>query len=198
MIKWLLSVWCVIMILSCGEGVPQTPKPRAYPRVDFPTESGMESFVSDGCPFTFEYPVYSKVVRDTTFFNEEPGHPCWFDLVTKELKGRLHLSYYPITTADRFEELVQDAFQLSGKHNVKANFIEEIAFRNSPEVSGIIFQMEGPVASPYQFFITDSTTHFLRGALYVNAKSKPDSLKPIYDFLIRDADQVIRTFSWKN
>ena len=185
------------MTVSCGEGVPETPKPRAYPRVDFPTQGEVRSFSSDGCPFTFEYPSYTKVVRDSTFFNREPGHPCWFDLVTEDLQGRLHLSYYPVTTPARFEELVQDAFQLSGKHNSKANFIEEVAFRNSPEVTGIIFQMEGPVASPYQFFITDSTTHFLRGALYVNAKSKPDSLRPIYDFLIRDADQVIRTFSWE-
>ena len=65
-------------------------------------------------------------------------------------------------------------------------------------VSGIVFIMEGPVASPYQFFITDSTKHFLRGALYVNAPTKPDSLKPIYDFLKDDVTRLINSFSWQD
>lgn len=59
------------------------------------------------------------------------------------------------------------------------------------------FEMTGPAATPFQFFITDSTSHFMRGALYFNTQVRPDSLMPVYDFVKIDVDRLIKTFKFK-
>lgn len=184
-------------LTSCVEEAPYVPKPRAYPKVNYPTSDKTKTYRNLNCPFQFEYPGYSEIVKDSSFFQQDVSKKCWFDLTTKALRSRVHFSYYPIKDESDFDELLADAFELSNKHNSKASYIEEIVFHKENDVNGVIFRMEGPVASPYQFFVTDSTSHFLRGALYVNAKTKPDSLKPIYDFLIKDIDQMLESFAWE-
>ena len=60
-----------------------------------------------------------------------------------------------------------------------------------------MFNIEGPAASPFQFYLTDSTHHFLRGALYFKSEAKPDSLKPMIEFMKTDIIEMINTFAWK-
>ena len=157
----------------------------------------MEKMAAPDCPFTFEKPTYTEYVKDSMFFDEKPIHPCWFDLKLSELNGAIHFSYYPMESRRQFDNLISDAFKLSGKHNKKANYIDERPFNLGDGVSGIVFELEGPVASPFQFFITDSTNHFLRGSLYFNAKVNRDSIKPIYEFVRADILQLIEGFEWE-
>ena len=85
-------------------------------------------------------------------------------------------------------------------HNKKATSIEDTPFRKPNNVQGLIFEVEGPVASQVQFLLTDTSEqeHFLRCALYFNTQARPDSLAPIYEFLRADVDRMIETFEWKN
>jgi len=53
------------------------------------------------------------------------------------------------------------------------------------------------VATPYQFFLTDSTHHFFRGALYYDATPNQDSLAPVNAFLLEDIQHILNTFRWK-
>lgn len=182
---------------SCVEETSTLPKPRAYPRVEFPTGQPA-AFALEVCPFTFARPSYTRVERDTTYFDEAPAHPCWFDLVTPRLNGRVHFSYYPIDSEDAFDDLRDDAFDLAGKHTIVASYIDEQAIsRPEANVSGFAFDIEGDVASPFQFYVTDSTRHFLRGALYVNAQARADSLAPVYAFLRDDLLEVVETLAWE-
>jgi hypothetical protein len=48
-----------------------------------------------------------------------------------------------------------------------------------------------------QFFTSDSTRHFLRGAVYVNTATQNDSLAPIIDFIKQDALHLVKTLQWK-
>ncbi|MEL6972389.1 MAG: hypothetical protein AAFO02_19640, partial [Bacteroidota bacterium] len=64
-------------------------------------------------------------------------------------------------------------------------------------VSGIAFDIDGPAASPFQFFLTDSTQHYVRGSLYFNTKTRADSLAPVIDFVRTDILHLIETFEWK-
>lgn len=64
-------------------------------------------------------------------------------------------------------------------------------------LSGFAFEMKGPAASPFQFFLSDSTNHFFRGALYFNTQARPDSLAPVYEFVREDLMKMIETFEWK-
>ena len=183
---------------ACGGATSQTPKPRAFPRVEFPVAAGATAFRLEVCPFTFDYPSYVDVEQDTLFFDDRPEHPCWFDLVTPALDGRVYVSYYPISSPADFEQYRDDAYELVGKHNVVATYIDEQPIeRPAASVYGYSFAVEGDAASPYQLFVTDSTRHFLRAAVYVNAKARADSLQPVYEFLREDLDRVVGSLSWK-
>jgi len=44
--------------------------------------------------------------------------------------------------------------------------------------------------------VTDSTTHFLRGALYFNTALKNDSLAPVIEYIKIDLAQLINTVTF--
>lgn len=188
---FLLFVGCFI---SCGNEEVYTPKPRAFPKVAYP-ERGFQKMDANFCAFTFDYPTYANIQQDTAFFDDRPSNPCWFDIQMPAFNAKLHCSYTPIQ--GDFEKLRNDAFTLANKHNIKANYIDELPVNKPNGVSGLVFDIEGPVASPFQFYLTDTENHFLRASLYFNAKARPDSLAPILNFIKTDIMEMINTFEWK-
>jgi gliding motility-associated lipoprotein GldD len=93
---------------------------------------------------------------------------------------------------------VQDAFTLSYKqHTYKASAIENETFSTPNGVEGVYFTLKGNTATSNQFFATDSTRHFLRGALYFGATPNEDSLAPVNAFLREDLKHLIQTLRWK-
>ena len=186
----------VFSMISCEEETP-LPKPRAYPKVVFP-EKAYRPFQSTSCDFSFEQPVYANAEKDSTFFDAKAASDCWFNLAVPSLNATLHCSYYSITSKNRFDELIQDAAEMANKHNVRANYIEEIPFGNKADkVYGVLYDIDGPAASPCQFYATDSTHHFLRGALYFKTQSRPDSLAPVIAFMKKDINHLLQTLKWK-
>jgi gliding motility-associated lipoprotein GldD len=130
------------------------------------------------------------------FFDEKVKDECWFDIYVAQFDARIHCSYYPIDSKNTLEKLHSDAFTLAGKHNIKADYIDEIKIQKPNHVSGFLFDIEGAAASPFQFYLTDSTKHFMRGSLYFNTESRPDSLQPVFDFMKKDIMHLINTFEW--
>lgn len=191
-----LLIALLIFFLGCSTDYVRKPRPRAFPKIEYP-ERSLDTFNMTDCPFTFQHMSYAEPQKDTAFFDGQPLHPCWFDLNMPAFDGQVHFSYYAIESATHFDKLVTDAFKLSGEHNKRAEYIDEIVFRNEGNVSGVIFDLQGPVASPFQFYITDSTEHFLRGALYLNAPPRPDSLAPIYEFIKEDIAVILNSFEWR-
>ncbi|HMQ46292.1 MAG TPA: hypothetical protein PKA00_01490 [Saprospiraceae bacterium] len=193
------TIWLVFFLTlfttACSDAPTLTLKPRAYPKVAYP-EKSYQDFKEPYCPFSFQYPTYARIVKDTAFFGEKPLHECWFDLYFTDFDSRLYCSYLPIASGEEFEKLQQDAFKLADKHNKKANYIDEIRIDTEQGVSGFAFVIEGPAASPFQFFLTDSTDHFLRASLYFNAQVNPDSIAPVYHFIREDILKLIETFQW--
>ncbi len=191
----LLTILC-LFLLYCQEGAVFTPKPRAFPRVVYP-EKVYQDFDKKDCPFTFQYPAYAQIDQTQAYFDDEPINPCWFDIYIPDFDSRLHCSYYPVGEEKDLETLKTDAFELVDWHNKKANYIEELIIQKANKVSGFAFDINGPAASPFQFYVTDSTRHFLRGALYFNTQARPDSLAPIVDFVKNDILYMLETFEWK-
>jgi len=186
-----------LTLASCGSSGDPSPRPRSYPKVNYP-EKKLREFEEGACDFSFSFPDYAQVVRDTAFFEEKPVHPCWFDLYMPGFDGRIHFSYYPVGEVKSLDRLKKDAFELVNWHNKRANYIEELPFSNPGEaVQGIAFKIEGPAASPFQFYITDEEEHFVRGALYFNTQALPDSLAPIVAFVTEDIVTMLETFRWK-
>lgn len=187
----------VALLSACSEEDVAVPKPRAYPKVVYP-EKAYKPFDPSYCAFTFEQPAYAIIERDTTFFEEKPDSDCWFNIEVPALNAKIYCSYNPVTDRKGLDKLVQDAFDMAQKHNVKASYIEErIIDLPESKVHGLVFNIDGPAASSYQFYVTDSTRHFLRGALYFNAQANPDSLAPVTAFMRDDVNHLISTLKWK-
>lgn len=195
--KHLILVIALFFISSCGDGPVPIPKPRLYPKVDYPARN-IEKLDLEYCAFTFEFPDYANAIQDSFYFEESILDKCWFDLLIPSLNGRLHCSYIPLKDRAHFDEMVEDAFELVFKHNVKANSREESTLNfPSKKLYGFEFEIDGPVASQYQFFLTDSLHHFLRGSLYFESQVDQDSIAPVLDFVKKDVRHMIQTFQWK-
>lgn len=195
MLKYLVFP-TILLFASCSDPV-FAPKPRTYPRIDFPKTREYKAFDATYCGFTFEQPTYTTIVQDTSFFGEKPEHACWFDVYYPMFNGRVHFSYKPIKSPADFQKMLGDAHQLTGKHTIKADGIDEIAIKNTNGVGGIVFDVQGSVASPFQFYLTDSTHNFVRGALYFKSKADADSLRPVVEFVKTDMMRMVQSFKWK-
>lgn len=189
----IVLVTCILY--SCHSEDVIIPKPRMFPKIEFP-ERRVVSFVNEGCPYELEFPDYAQMERDSTYFDEVAPNPCWFNLHIPALNGTLHFSYYEIGGREDFDRLVEDAFKLTGKHQIKADYVEEERVQNGAGVEGFVFRVKGPSASPLQFYLTDSTAHFIRGALYFNNRVRPDSMAPVYSFVEEDVYRMIASFRW--
>ena len=193
--RLVFAILILLSMMSCFEDT-YSPKPRAFPKINFP-DGKLVGIDLDYCPFSFKAPEYFTVDKDTLFFNEQPKNECWFDLNNKDLGARLHFTYFKIENKESFEKLRNDTYRLTNKHNQRADFIEEHTIDKTDNVKGTLFNLEGPAASPLQFYLTDEKDHFFRGALYFNTKTAPDSLAPAVNFLREDVLKMIETFNWK-
>lgn len=184
------------MLQSCEDEAVITPKPRGFPKVVYP-EKSYQAFEEGYCEFTFEYPKYAKIEKSNSFFDERPKNECWFDISIPHFNATIHCTYLPIDKKETGEKLIADAFKLAHEHNSKAKYIEEIIIDTKNGAKGIAFNLEGEVASPFQFFVTDEEKHFVRASLYFNTEVAPDSLAPIFSFVKEDIEYMINTLEWK-
>jgi gliding motility-associated lipoprotein GldD len=168
------------------------PKPIGYPRMDFP-EKDYQTF-SSGCPFTFEYPQYAKINRDSTGTNP----PCWINVEFPTYKAQLHISYFPITPYTPLQELVADAHKFAQSHAAKSGGMVYQSFAYPlNRVEGEWFELPGEVASSYQFFATNRSQHYLRAALYLQESAPRDSVQPALDFIEEDLWMLLSTLQWQ-
>ncbi|POY39145.1 gliding motility lipoprotein GldD [Solitalea longa] len=177
---------------ACKENT-STPKPRGYHRIEFPKKA--YKHFDEGCKYSFDIPVYAKITTD----NAAGAQPCWLNVEYPQFNGKLHLSYHSINNdKQKFNALVEDSRSLVFKHTIKATAIDESVIRNAErKVYGTYYTIDGNAASSMQFYLTDSTHHFLRAALYFRTEPRLDSIQPVLDFIKQDVDVMIKTFKWK-
>ncbi len=194
-----MRIWKMLLILFLFAGCNEhyTPKPRGFFRIDFPQKSYHE--LQGNYPYSFEVPDYSIIEKDS----KNPNEPYWINVDVPENKAELHISYYNLQnktkpTSQLLFELMEETRSLAYKHSIKADAIDEQIFMNpGTKVYGTIYNIKGNAASPMQFFLTDSTSHFLRGALYISEVPDIDSLQPVIDFLEPDLIRLIETTRWR-
>ena len=188
----LLLVNCILLtvFVSCDDKTYQ-PKPKGYFRIDLPEKEYVS--LDSMKYYSFEHPVYSKITPDYL----SPEEKEWVNVEFPSFKGTIHISYKNVD--NNIEKYLEDSYYMMTKHISRAMGIRDSVVAN-PErkVYGLIYFLEGEgVASPLQFYLTDSVNHFLRGSLYFNVKTNNDSLAPVIDFITDDIRHLIETVKWK-
>ena len=177
-------------LTACEENY--TPKAKGYNRIDLPEHS--YQLLKGDYPYTFEYSSHAFVQPHKSTYTE----PYWIDIVYPDMKGTLEITYKKIENKKQLlDELVDDSHKLASKHNVKATAIDEAVIKTPKGYTAAIFELEGEVPSQFQFYVTDSTSNFLRGALYFPIATKNDSLKPVIDYIKQDVLNLLNTLEWK-
>lgn len=179
----------LLFMLSCEQNY--TPKPRGYLRIDLPKKAYVSYDSLEN--YRFSYPAYARVVNDL-FTAEEKD---WINIEFPDFDGNLHLSYKAID--NNLSVYVEDARNLLMQHMPKASGISDsLVVVPERNIYGVVNQLSGKgVASPLQFYLTDSTNHFIRAALYFNIRPNNDSMAPVIEFIKQDIRHLINTLEWK-
>ena len=187
-----LTIFGVVFLLQLGAcNTDYMPKPHGYFRIDFPEKEYRT--LDTGFPYTFEYPVYAKIIPDSSSLAE----PFWINIVYPAFHAQIHISYKVIK--GDLKNYLEDSRTLVNKHIPKATSINQREYSDIVnKVYGLVYNIKGSeAASACQFYLTDSTRNFLRGALYFDLVPNNDSLAPVIDFLRDDIEHMIATFRWK-
>lgn len=187
--RWFAAIF-VLITIGCEE--TYTPKPKGYNRLVLPEREYVS--LPDSLPYTFEISKAAKILPDSSWIAER----YWIDLYYPEITANIQITYKNLKQDEQFlKELVKDSYKLTSKHQIKAYSIEESVIKTPSGKTAVIAELEGEVPSQFQFFITDSTNNFLRGALYFRTSTKNDSLAPAIEYMKVDAMHLLNTLEWK-
>lgn len=174
------------MASSCEE--EYQPKPIGYFRIGIP-ESDYAPLISE-CSYTFDLNTSSHWIEK---------EQCWGDISYPDIRATIQLTYKPISNEMELDAILKESQDLAYKHSVAAQGIGEKMYTNpASNVHGILYQMQGNAASSTQFYVTDSSSHFLRGVLYFYSAPNADSLKPVNEFMFGEMVHLIESLEWKN
>jgi gliding motility-associated lipoprotein GldD len=174
------------MLASCGSNEP-LPKPSAQLALDY-VKGGYEVVDRDACPYIFEINDRARVLSKGD---------CSMKIEYPEMEATVFINYKPIQ--NNLRELLIDGQKLSYDHNRKADIIAEYPFSNvDKNAYGMMYEVEGDAASNAQFYVTDSTKHFITASLYFYAQPNFDSIYPAVDYVKKDMIKILETLEWKN
>ncbi len=169
------------------------PRPKGYPRIDLPAHHYAP--LTSSHPYQFEKSAIAIEKPDSVSWAE----PHWIYLYYPGWEGYIQLTYKPLNNdQQKLRDLIDDAYKLAYGHQKKANLIEPktLVLKNGKKAG--IFELNGEIATAFQFYITDSTQHYLRGAVYVKTATDNDSLAPFIQYMKEDAIHLMETLEFRN
>ncbi len=211
----LLGIAIAGLLSACGGG-DYSPKPQAYLRIDMPEHNywlvdslcshpgdtlifGDDTMIAitGSCktfPFTFEANECVELKEKDAPKGEE-----WIDLVYPQWDGVVFLSYRRMHSPDELKVNIDDAIRFMEQHYKVASGVEEQGYEDRENrVYGTVYYLKGSkVASTCQFWLTDSTTNFLRGSLFLNRTPNNDSLAPVLEYIQTDIEHLVETLRWR-
>lgn len=194
-IRYSLVLLALLSLAACGSNTSDNyvPKPKGFPRLDLPAPN--YGLLEPTHPYQFEYNKIARILPDT-FARSEPD---WIFINYPMFKASVQLTYKPVKhDVNRLRAMLEDAYKLAARHNIKAYAIEQRKIRLKSGLEASIIDLTGEVPSQVQFVTTDSTTHFLRGALYFNTATENDSLQPVIQYIRKDIMHILNTLKWRN
>ena len=189
--QFLLLIFSIALLnFSCSE--EYNPKPKGFNRIELPDHSYLK--LAEKHPYTFEYSTAAKILKDSSWLAE----PHWLDIYYPDNHCNIQITYKKFGEKKaEFDELIDDSHKLTNKHNIRAYSIDESVVKTPNGYYATIFELSGEVPSQFQFYVTDSTKHFLRGALYFRTAVKNDSLAPVIEYMKIDAMKIINSVQFE-
>jgi gliding motility-associated lipoprotein GldD len=179
------------IIYACKDEIP-IPKPPTYLRTELPEHT--YRIVSNDCPYELklaEIYNYKPCIFEKSNF-------CMQQIDLGPLNGSLFLYYLNISSKDSLPSIINYANDKVDEHKIKA---DKIDFRQlidkDKRVFGTFFELKGNVATNFQFYLTDSINHFVRGEVLLNCPPNYDSLRPTLEYLKLDLLELVQNFKWK-
>ena len=192
---------CSLIIVNCllfcacrqkNDSSDFVPKPKGYNRIDLPVAQYQQ--MTENHPFSFQYSTQAILKPDSVRWAE----PHWMYVYYPKLNAMIQLTYKPLGgDKNKLSKLIEDAHKLAARHGQKAYSIQDLVLKTPSGKSAMLMELEGEVPTYLQFYTTDSTKHYLRGALYFNTALKSDSLAPVIDYLKKDVIKLLNTLEWK-
>ena len=188
--RYWLGIIGIVVFAGCKEEL-NIPKPPSYLRLELPDHC--YTTYDDNCPYQLQVADSYSVKQ----ISDEHGPTCHKDINLGKLNGVIHMSY--IDMEEPLSVYVNYANDKVDEHKIKATAIEDKQFiLPEKKVYCTLFELKGDVASPFQFYLTDSVSKFVSGVVYFNSKPNYDSIRPSLDYLKVDLEHLIETFEWKN
>lgn len=189
----ILVVTCFLLALSCGDSY--IPKPKAYLRLDYPEPKYVTPDLN--LPFSFKANELAKEIEVKEV--SAPTKSYGLNINYPSMKGTIFLTYKAVENNKKnLRDFLRDAQNFTQKHTIKADEIPVTTYENEKrKVYGAFAEVKGNVASPAQFYVTDSVNHFLTGSLYFRAKPNYDSILPAAHYLQNDIKRIMETICWK-
>lgn len=179
----------MIAFSSCEK--EYSPKPKGYNRLALPPHEYQMS--SDTMPYRFEYSKHARLRPDSSWNAER----FWVELHYPDLIADIHVTYKDVDNNQKLlKEYLGDAYELTSRHQIKAYAINEFINETEKGKTAVLAELEGEVPSAFQFFCTDSTENFLRGALYFRTATENDSLAPAIEYVKKDIVHMLNTLEW--
>lgn len=144
----------------------------------------------DSIPFRFEI---SDQARFEGRYTEDTVYFC--NISYPAYQAQLYCTWHRITP-ERFPVMAEESHRLVYQHATMASAIKEKMYTNdSAGIYGILYDLEGNVATPLQVALTDSVRYFFNASLYFDSVQGADSLAPVIKYIRRDVIRIMESFS---
>jgi gliding motility-associated lipoprotein GldD len=174
-------------LLACEDEVQ--PKPKGFLALEYPM--AQYEVAQLNCPFEFGMNQVASLKPSRN------NRPCWFNLEYPHMNAAIFITYQPVK--NNLDSLLRDAQKLPLQHTIKADVIEGDLYTNPlRNTYGMFYEVDGNAASQAQFYLTDSSRHFMTGSIYFNRKPNFDSIVPAADYLKKDIRHLMESLRWKD
>jgi gliding motility-associated lipoprotein GldD len=187
--KQFLHYLTITACLFCAACNRYSPKPTGYYRIDLPEPAYIwQAFPEFDCCISAEAEIIEIPSSDDGKF---------FNIAYSRWNAQIYCSFFEIKK-NNLTQLSEESRKFVYLHTIKADNIREQRFENADyKVFGILYDIQGNVASPTQFVMTDSLHSFLRGALYFNNIPNQDSIAPVLEYINNDILILMESLRWK-
>jgi gliding motility-associated lipoprotein GldD len=184
----------VIFIVLFGCENYFLPKQSAYLRLDYPKPE--YKLIDDkDFPFFFEANTILSEISDIDINPESID----FIINYNQLNAQINFQYKNVNSNEKLNAYILDLKMTIETHSKMANSVKIKDYSlKEKNIFGRIFDLSGDVASPYQFYLTDSTNNIISGLVYFNIKPNYDSILPAINYIENDIIHLIESFDWKN